>query len=183
MTNTWFTSDLHFGHDREFIWGPRGYKDVEEMNRIQLEKFNSVVKPEDTVYILGDCMLGDNEIGEEFFKQLNGEIIIILGNHDTNSRIEIYKKYAKEVVYAKRIKLKKKTFYLSHFPTITANPGDDPGHCTYNLYGHTHQQTKFYEDRPYMYHVGVDSHNGYPVSIDTIISDIKEKIDECVEFM
>ena len=35
------TSDLHFGYDREFIWGARGYKDVAEMNKVQLEKYNS----------------------------------------------------------------------------------------------------------------------------------------------
>ena len=44
-----------------------------------------------------------------------------------------------------------------------------------NLYGHTHQQTNFFNDNPFMYHVGVDSHDCYPVSIDEIIYDIKEK--------
>ena len=32
MSKIWITSDLHLGHDREFIWGARGYADVNEMN-------------------------------------------------------------------------------------------------------------------------------------------------------
>ena len=64
----------------------------------RLEKFNSKVKPEDTVYILGDTMLGDNATGEECLAKLNGHKIMILGNHDTVKRIEIYKKYVDEMV-------------------------------------------------------------------------------------
>ena len=61
MSNIWLTSDFHFGHDREFVWKARGYSSVEEMNEIQIEKFNSLVQPDDTIYILGDLMLGNND--------------------------------------------------------------------------------------------------------------------------
>ena len=108
MANIWFTSDLHFGHDREFIWKARGFESVEEMNKAIVERFNSKVQPEDTVYILGDIMLGDNAVGEYYLSQLNGEKIIILGNHDTGTRKMIYDAYAKEVTFAKVIKYKKK---------------------------------------------------------------------------
>ena len=37
------TSDMHFGHDREFIWKARGYSSVEEMNEDYIEKWNSIV--------------------------------------------------------------------------------------------------------------------------------------------
>ena len=47
-----------------------------------------------------------------------------------------------------------------------------------NLYGHTHQTHNFYEDRYYMYHVGMDSHDCYPVHIDTILAEIKAKKEE-----
>ena len=50
---------------------------------------------------------------------------------------------------------------------------------TLNLYGHTHQQTNFYQDMPFIYHVGLDSHNCTPVHIDQIIEDMKNKVDEC----
>lgn len=173
--NIWFTSDLHFGHDKDFIWKARGYESVQDMNEQQVEKFNSKVQPEDTVYILGDVIMGNSTISEQYLARLNGQKIIILGNHDTNSRIEIYKKYADKIVYADLLKYKKRTIYLSHFPTVTANTGDTLGHCTLNFYGHTHQTTDFYEDRYNMFHVGVDSHNGYPILIDDALAAIKEK--------
>ena len=47
-----------------------------------------------------------------------------------------------------------------------------------NLYGHTHQKENFFNDNPYMYHVGLDAHNMYPVSIEQIIKDIEKKVRE-----
>ena len=173
MANIWFTSDLHFGHDREFVWKARGFESVQEMNLAIAGRFNSKVQPEDTVYILGDLMLGDNVTGEYFLSQLNGKKIIVLGNHDTNPRIDIYKKYADEVVYATMLKYKKRVIYMSHYPTLTGNLDDTPGHCVLNFHGHTHQTSNFTEGYRFMYHVGVDSHDCYPVLIDDALAELK----------
>ena len=51
-----------------------------------------------------------------------------------------------------------------------------------NFYGHTHQTEDFYKDYVNMYHVGVDSHNCYPVLIDDALATVKEKISECINF-
>jgi len=174
MANIWFTSDLHFGHDREFVWKARGFENVEDMNWAIVNRFNSKVQPEDTVYILGDLMLGDNAAGEHYLSQLNGKKIIILGNHDTSSRIKVYEKYADEIVYSKVIKYKKKSIYLSHYQTLTGNFDDNVGHCVLNFHGHTHQTENFTENCRYMYHVGVDSHDCYPVHIDDALAALKE---------
>ena len=58
---------------------------------------------------------------------------------------------------------------------------DDPNtyeltQTTLNLYGHTHQVNNFYQGMPYMYHVGVDSHNCYPVLLDDIIEEMKAQM-------
>jgi calcineurin-like phosphoesterase family protein len=71
-----------------------------------------------------------------------------------------------------RIKAGKKTCILTHYPTVTANGMDTR---TLNLYGHTHQTTNFYDNRPYMYHVGVDSHNCYPILLEDILNDIRKE--------
>ena len=42
---TFLTSDLHINHDREFLWGPRGFKSVQEMNAKEVENWNKLVKP------------------------------------------------------------------------------------------------------------------------------------------
>lgn len=39
MSKIFLTSDLHFNHDREFIYGPRGFKSVEEMAEEMLDTF------------------------------------------------------------------------------------------------------------------------------------------------
>ena len=53
----WFTSDLHFGHDRSFIYEPRGYSNIYEEAEDLIEKFNSVITWEDSVYIVFLCQL------------------------------------------------------------------------------------------------------------------------------
>lgn len=180
----WLTSDLHFGHDREFVWRARGYQNVEEMNQEQIRKFNSVVNPEDEVWILGDLMLGDTEKGIECLKQLKGNIHICLGNHDTPTREKLYRELGYDVQLAARFKYKKLNFWLAHFPTDGTNLNvENLWETTICLYGHTHQASNFYRGNPYMYHVGVDSHGGYPVSIDSVISDIKAEMTICRDLL
>lgn len=187
MEKIWLTSDTHFGHDREFIWGPRGFKNVWENDKIIIENWNSVVGPDDDVYHLGDIMLGDNEHGIRCLNQLKGNIHIIRGNHDTDTRMNLYGHCwnVVELCEAKYLKYGKYSFYLSHYPTITTNL-DDHGKLSrmlLNLYGHTHQKTNFYNEMPGCYHVGVDSHNCTPVLLDDIIKDIKKKIEECKKYL
>lgn len=188
----WITSDWHFNHDREFIWRPRGFSSVQEMNEAIVKRWNEVVSLEDDVYVLGDCGLGGG--GEDalaaikyHMQQLKGKIHIIRGNHDTNSRVEMYEtcyNVVDNVKYADMIQYKGYHFYLSHYPTMTGNLEKETlKQCTCNLYGHTHQQTNFYLDMPYMYHVGVDSHNCYPILLDNIIEEMYKKYKECIDIL
>ena len=174
------TSDLHFCHDREFVWGARGYADVNEMNEAQVRKWNEVVTDEDEVWVLGDLMLGDFEQGLNYLKQLRGKIHVCLGNHDTSKREQAYRNLGWDVQLCARMKYKKISFYLSHYPTITHNIDEkELWQVVVNLYGHTHQTTNFYHDDPWMYHVGVDSHDGYPVSMDQVLADIRAEMKKC----
>ena len=173
MGKIWFTSDFHFNHDKDFIWKARGFQSVQEMNEALIKNFNSVVAPEDTIYILGDSMMGmDISAGLAYLRRLNGTKYAAIGNHDTDARIEAYRKAGifADIQFGYRIKVKGKVYILTHYPTVTAN-GDDLR--VVNLYGHTHQEeSNFFEDRPYMYHVGLDSHGCFPVDMETIIADI-----------
>lgn len=183
------TSDLHFNHDREFVWKVRGYESVYEMNEAIVERFNSVVQPGDEVYILGDLCLGgggpailaDNKA---LIERLNGRLHIIRGNHDTEPRVRMYATCTNVVdivKWADMLHYKGYHFYLSHFPTLTGNlEKESLKQCTCNLFGHTHQTTNFHLDMPFMYHVGVDSHNCYPMNLDDIITEMKAKVKECL---
>ena len=71
---------------------------------------------------------------------------------------------------------------MSHYPTMTANLEKETlKACLINLYGHTHQKSNFYNDIPYMYHVGVDSHDCRPVLLDDAIEEMKAKARECFD--
>lgn len=182
----WITSDTHFNHNREFIYKARGFDSVQDMNEAIVTRWNEVVAPDDEVYLLGDVMLGDSDAGIELVKQLNGVIHIILGNHDTDSRVKLYYSLPNvtEVALAAKIKYKKHHFFMTHYPCLTGNlEKEELSQMTLNLYGHTHQKSNFYNDMPYCYHVGVDSHNCYPVSLDQIIKEMYNKVEECKEYL
>lgn len=178
----YFTSDLHLGHDQEFIWGARGFNSVAEMNEKIITRWNSRITKDDDVYVLGDLVMGGVE-NVELLKQLNGKIHIIYGNHDGPKKREAYAELENvvECGWANMIKYKKYNFYLSHYPTITDNEdiGEivSPKECVINLFGHTHQFDDFYDTNDgynfRMYHVGVDSHDCFPVPIDEVIEEIK----------
>lgn len=185
-TKIWITSDWHFGHDREFIWKARGFASVEDMNEHIIAAHNAVVKPDDDVYVLGDLMLGEYQDGIECLRRLNGLLHIVRGNHDTNSRWNGYFSLS-QVVEAQNaiyLKYKKHHFYMSHYPTLTGNlEKESLTQMTLNLFGHTHQKTNFHMDMPFMYHVGVDSHNCKPVLLDDIIEEMYAKVKECKGFL
>lgn len=189
MSKIFLTSDLHFNHDRAFIWRARGFQSVEEMNEAIVERYNSRVNPGDDVYICGDLCLGGGsqeimKANMALIERLNGNIHVILGNHDSPARAEMYKccHNVVEVVYATMIHYNGYHFFLSHYPCMTGNLEKETlKQCTCNIYGHTHQKDAFYEDRPYMFHCGMDAHNCYPVLLDDAIEMMKAKVKECKE--
>lgn len=177
MSEIFFTSDTHLGHDKDFIWQARGFSCVEEMNEAIVENWNSIVKPDDIVYHCGDIILGNKEHSIEYVKRLNGQIYMIWGNHDVDTCKNLLMAEANIIGgwYAQMIKYKKLNIYLSHYPTLVDNYDDKKfNRHIINLHGHTHQKNNWYQlDNPFIYHVGVDSHNCTPVHIETVITDIK----------
>lgn len=178
----YFTSDTHFCHIKEFLFTPRGFTNVEDMNSAIIEKWNRTIGPNDEVYHLGDFVMNDIDAGIELIKQLNGKIHLIRGNHDTDKKVERYLELPNvvSVQYADVLKYGKAVFWMGHYPTITANYDDDKPWAKHVvcLFGHTHQEQSFYNDNPYMYNVGMDAHNCTPITIDEIIADIRKKKEE-----
>ena len=182
MNKIWLSSDLHFGHSREFLWGPRGYSSSREHDVEVIRNWNSVVAEGDDVYILGDVMLEDNAYGLECLRQLNGRLHLVRGNHDSDYRWEHIYPSAENIVefcgWATVIKYRKLHFHLSHWATATANYDDGKGLWArlISLSGHTHKQERFHNGDVMKYNVALDAHGNYPVLLDDIIEDIKENL-------
>lgn len=177
----WFTSDLHLSHNKPFLYGPRGFKNIQEHDETIIKNWNKVVRPNDRIYVLGDLMLNDNEAGIEKIKQLKGQIYVVRGNHDSEIRVNLYNNCDNiiKVTEGQFLRYGKYHFYLSHYPTLCSNFDDSKPLKArmISLCGHSHSQDAFADwDKGLIYHVELDAHNNFPVSIDSIIKDIKNKI-------
>ena len=188
MSNIWFTSDLHMMHNKGFLYEPRGFTNEKDMCEAIVENWNKVVKPEDTVYNLGDIALSDIDAAIPYLQALNGTHWWIRGNHDSPNKVNKLCKACKnlytisnpEASWATMICVGKIYMYMSHYPTLTAN--FDERHFSRHviaLHGHVHSKTNWIiPTNPFLYHVGMDSHNCTPVNLDEILSDIRQRWEE-----
>ena len=178
MNNVWFSSDFHFCHDKQFLYGPRGFESIIEHDEAIIQNWNELVKPHDDVYILGDLMLNNDIRGAQCVQRLNGILHIVLGNHDTETRANKYCGFwnVESIKLAERRKFGGLNFFLCHYPTLCGNlDNDKPLKArVINLCGHTHTRYKFEDiNKGLIYHVELDAHGNKPVALDQIIEDIK----------
>lgn len=162
MSDIWFVSDTHFGHKNIIKYCGRPYADTGEMDAALLDNWNKVVKPEDTVWHLGDVAFHNHEI----IGQLNGFINLVPGNHDHERRKKVepfVDKWHDEVVYLE-IDSKRK-FTLCHYP-FESWRREYPFH----LHGHSHGTAGVHRVR---LDVGVDATKLMrPMHIDEVMQNI-----------
>lgn len=78
-----FTADLHFGHANVIKFDQRPFQTVEEMDSELISRWNAKVGKGDLVYVLGDFIWkSSSSEAHVLIKSLNGQIILIKGNHD-----------------------------------------------------------------------------------------------------
>lgn len=185
------TSDLHFNHNKDFIYESRGFSSIQEHDEEIIKRWNQVVHPEDEVYFLGDIGMGGNiNYIVDCVNQLNGTIHWIFGNHDTLNRIQAVSALPHIIIegHAAVIKVDGQRFYLSHYPVMSAPIGEKPyNKSLISLCGHTHTDDPFTDwaknykecgscnvNPGYMiYHCELDAHNCYPVSLEQLLEHIK----------
>jgi len=171
----YFTSDTHFGHSNIIKYCNRPFKDAGEMDRALVSNWNELVKPEDTVYHLGDVAFASPERTTHIVSNLNGHKILILGNHDRAEKKMLDRGF-QEVHQSLQIELEGGiTANLSHYPYRGT---DDPHHKTkfdhknlkddgYLLIcGHVHTawKTRPGQYKNVMINVGVDQWGFKPIS-------------------
>lgn len=184
MSKIWITSDSHFRHNKPFLYEPRHFNSIETHDKAIIENWNKLVAPDDIIYLLGDVIMNDLEGGMECLRQLNGNIKIIRGNHDTDNKVAAYSALPNVEVlgYAHMLKYGKYHFYLSHYPTLTSNLDEDKPlkQGVINLCGHSHTQNRFGDmGKGLIYHCELDAHQNCPVLLDNIIEDLKAYLTIC----
>ena len=184
MSKVFFTSDLHFGHGNAIKFDDRPFESVEEMNAELIKRWNNKVSKGDLVYVLGD-MIWKTHDGKaaDIIRQLNGQIILIKGNHDRFLHDSATKKLLAGIKDYDDICVTlndgtKRRCILSHFFMPFYN-----GH-RYNaihLHGHSHTSeehkieleiAKSLNDRGFkneIYNVGCMHWNYEPVTLDEIL--------------
>lgn len=182
--NTFFTSDTHFGHANIIKYCKRPFADVEEMDNTLIHNWNSIVRPEDTVYHLGDFAVGGGPAAP-YLRRLNGTIYFCLGNHDKRLRlIKAYldielelQSYLNDdkvklgIPYLREVTVEKQEIVLCHYAMKVWN-GSHKG--SWQLYGHSHG-TLPDDPNALSCDVGMDCWNYFPVSMEQLRAKMKTK--------
>lgn len=77
----YFTSDSHVNHSNIIKFCKRPFENIQEMNQELIRKWNEKVPKDGIVFHLGDFSWGGYNAWKDFREQLNGNIILIKGNH------------------------------------------------------------------------------------------------------
>ena len=173
----YFTADTHFCHSNIISSCERPFENVDEMNRVMIENWNSYVTDRDEIYILGDFMYkGKGKEANEILSKLKGRKYLIKGNHEKYLDDPAFKREAFEWVkdyYTLKLEGGRMAV-LFHFPMLSWYGSH---HGSIHLYGHVHNSGIKYPDfgeklkvlGPRAINVGVDVNDFYPVSVKQII--------------
>lgn len=133
----YFISDTHFGHENVIHFCDRPFANMQEMNAALISNWNSRVKGNDTVYILGD-MFFRCENPEGILQQLKGKKHLIIGNHDSKwmNKVDL-DRYFKSVNNMSVISDGKRAITLCHYPMLTWKHAMR----SYMIHGHIHNNT------------------------------------------
>lgn len=196
MTTTWFTSDLHLGHEK--VSEVRGFDSTTAHDLTVLSGMGRSLSKGDNLWILGDLSAGGANAQrralqtlDEFAEIHDVNLHLISGNHDgvhplhrdSHKWLPAYDKVFDSVQPFARRRLAGRNLWVSHFPwrgggdhteferfdTVRLN---DDG-TSWLLHGHTHSTQKLNLERR-MIQVGVDAWGFSPVSIHDIEDIIRE---------
>lgn len=134
----WFWSDLHLGHENMYRftnydgtpcrpWNPEQMYEAEEY---MIQEYNKLVKPEDTVYNLGDVGSRTDRISYFMDRLVKSRRILLMGNHDNKIGAKFLGKYFNEIRGCYNLE----NYLMTHIPVCSGSKG----RFKRNIHGHTH---------------------------------------------
>lgn len=183
MGNIFFTSDLHFGHQRIIDMAYRPFSSVDQMNQTIIDNINARVTDEDDLIIVGDAVMGTFLDNVHLLGELNGRVHLIPGNHDRvhpayhetreHKRVEFRQAYEQYVkILPLQLELEQFNATVCHFP-FSGDHTDEERYTEYRptdrgqflIHGHTHGM---WRQNGRQIDVGVDAWDFYPVDFGTL---------------
>lgn len=181
MSQTFITSDLHFFHQNILKFCKETRKryssgndaNAYEMSMKMAEEWNSIVTPNDTVYILGDVSFGNITKTDALLSILNGSKILIAGNHDWKllKKSEFTKHFVEIHKLLNRSFLDKYKVVMCHFPLLE---WENMQKGSLHFHGHTHGGRDMLHNYRIL-DVGMDATNQLLLPIESAINLIKDK--------
>jgi len=145
------SSDLHLGHNRDFVFESRGFVDVNTHNNGVIDSINLVARPKDILILLGDfCLNTSHQQFDAYLDRINCQNIFSLwGNHNNPHEKSVYKKgmigdtetypyrYKNMVYYPHYVEavINGQFIVMLHYPLYVWN---EQSHGAWMLCGHSH---------------------------------------------
>ena len=174
---TWFVSDLHFGHKNIIEYCDRPTT-IEELDEWLINKLNSSISENDTVYHIGDFTLKSKNLEYivSIVSKLNGNWNFVLGNHDDEKTLDklcaAMPDKCKNLGWYHIYKTKKRKLILHHFPHRS---WQDARHGSIDVHGHCHGSLKGKELHNQI-DVGIDALDDFnPITLEQLIQIVDER--------
>ena len=167
-----FHADWHFKHKNILTLCNRNFKTINEHDEYLIERINATVNNNDILYVLGDlgCHKDINSL-RQYLKRINGNIHVILGNHDHLADLTKLKQEGVicDVKEFKTVQEGNKHLICCHYPLKEWN-GYYRGY--YHVFGHVHGTIQPYDN---CMDVGVDAIGFDPIEFNEVIKRIENK--------
>mgnify|MGYP002624377539 CR=1 FL=1 len=173
MSRTFYTADLHFGHNSIIQKCNRPFTTADEMDEAMILLWNGRVRPEDTVYVAGDFCYKAKCKPEEYPRRLNGHKILVRGNHDNwieaNPTAAGMFDNITNLMHTFDPSCGGRHVSVCHYPLMIW-----PGKDSYMVYGHIHNDTDlpfwpFISNQERMLNAAVEVNHYMPVTLEELI--------------
>ena len=177
MPSVFLVSDTHFGHAGvcrftcdDGVTKIRPWTDPDEMDEEMVKRWNETVGKNDKVYHLGDVVINRRCLST--LRRLNGDKILIKGNHDI-FKLEDYTPHFRDI----RGYHVMNNMILSHIPV---HP-ESFGRFRANIHGHLHQRRVMcevwgeMEVDPRYFNVSVEQTDFRPILFEEVCKRIREQ--------
>lgn len=165
--NIFFTADTHVGHSNIIKYCKRPFDTHEEMDEAMLDRFNSVLKPGDLLYHLGDVAWSSYPLDTWFTRLRTKEVHLVKGNHDPKTTTS-YHGFRSVCDGLRTLSVSNVHFVLCHYPMRS---WVGRGRGTMQLYGHVHNTMPGIGRQM---DVGVDTNNFYPWALEDVVAKMKD---------